>query len=109
MPAKAVSVGPVEDNFTAVWLKRFFRVTFGHRVLVTTSKHYINVRQQRSHHDPLKFENLFPPEFGNLCMRAVYAKHEGLCSQDWGGNISPNMIAMRRDEWLKVIRVIQQR
>jgi hypothetical protein len=50
----------------------------------------------------LVYSHKFPPEFGNRCMRLVYAGHEPLMSQDWGGNITDTSVTLTPVEWHRV-------
>lgn len=64
---------------------------------------YIVPERSENHREPLRYLYQFPPEFGNKCMRIVYAGSDKLETQAWGGNIRSNMIAMRANEWRQLM------
>lgn len=95
------------EKINATTMKRWFKSKYGIAVRVQTTKHYVrawNVPIPNADvHAPLKWAKLFPPELGNACMRLVYRNSDKLREQSWGGNITPNSIAMHRAEWAQLL------
>lgn len=116
MTVTSVNQQITEADLEAPALKRFFKRHFGIPVRVNTGKGkagWLNVWIQSERWKPgdppekrhaLIYKHQFPPELGSLCMRTVYAGHEGLENQNWGGNISGHSISMKKSEWVKVLQ-----
>lgn len=108
--AKIVELIPT--ILTAPWLKQFFKRHLGIPVRVENAageKGYVRVWIQ--HYRCVETRNLiykhaFTPEFGNRCMRVVYSTSEKLSSQNWGGNIGANGIAMHGHELRELLQGI---
>ncbi len=94
----------------AVQLKQFINRVLGipkAKLRADTQGKYWEVRikpePSLKWNDPLVFTHSFPAEFGNRCMRIIYAGSESLSAQNWGGNVNPTSIAMRPGEWAKLV------
>lgn len=94
------------ETINAPWIKRFFKEYYGFGVRVRSSRGragYVEVwLPHKREGQNLVYENKFPPELGNLCMRTVYSGSENLSQQNWGGNVTGVSIAMRNHEWRTV-------
>lgn len=91
-------------------LKRFFKAQFGIAVRVSTNatkNPYIDVRippdKNPNPRADLTYSKRFDAELGRRCMGVIYGTASKIGQQSWGGNVGSTSIAMKRDEWEKVL------
>jgi len=100
----------------ATILKKFVVEKFGvkrDRVRVNGGKHFVSVmiladnRESERHHEKMVYSALFPFSFGQHCLRVIYPENPKL-HENWCGNVTPQNIAMHRDEWEKVLKEYEE-
>lgn len=104
MAKSTIDISQVPEKLTASWLKKFFQERFDIPVRVTSQKYFLDVWIQSSGgvHE-LRYDHAFPfEELGRLCLRVVYPKSPQL-QDHWCGNVRPNSVALRHDQWRDVL------
>lgn len=96
---------------TGIQIKQFISRTFNipqSKLRAESGKHFCGVRivpeKHRNFTDRFVYSYQFTPELGNRCMRIIYAGHESLSQQCWGGNVGSTSIAMSHQEWVELMR-----
>ncbi len=92
-------------EITATNIKNFFKA-MGVVVRVKSNTHYVQVwisaEPSADYRQPLVFKYSFPLEFRVKCLEVIYPGMKGN-ERGNAGNIQEHSLAMRREEWAKVL------